>query len=380
VPPPRDLDPGRRFEAGMRFASNSLTVGVPLDVLTPTSIGATALIDRFATSERDTCFIGSAEPEFLDMLSGQGAVKKPKPQPGWIHWHANIDDVLRGITGFDQRDEDQARHAVELAASLLTVPHRSGSGTGAEFLLDPGWIEGTTAPVFRNDHLSMLPERPYATGTGGQGCPLSPSNVDAVPFGPEAEWMRLMRVPSVPPGDWSFHGVLFRLEAVRSGGGGEVAGVALLRSATHPCEAGRRLPTQCAWRVARRVRAVYFLHAAGYTPARAAIARYRFVYRSGQTEELPLVSGKRDFARESQPPTHGEGANIQDWSPDFRQIDTAAARPVCLLDADRHPGDVGYIYTLEWRNPHPRRILDRIEAVVDGDQPAMLVVFAVTVV
>jgi hypothetical protein len=52
----------------------------------------------------------------------------------------------------------------------------------------------------------------------------------------------------------------------------------------------------------------------------------------------------------------------------------------CAIAGAKRTSLFGHVHTLEWRNPHPRRILDRIEAVVDGDQPAMLVVFALTVV
>lgn len=364
--PPPLLDPERRFEAGATFALGTFPGHPPLETLTAEQASGPALGGIFAAAGQETCFAGAIEPDLIPPSPG-----KPRGgRPGWLSWHANLIPQPEA-SGIDQRDEEQARCAVEEALALSA---EGGGGfhtrNDMELLLEPGWRAGASAPIWRNDHLNLLPDAPFE-GATGPWKPLPLGRAATAVFRTDAPWRRLMPLPVLEPGTWYLHGVPFRVTATDSGG---AAGLLLLASSTHPRERGTRLPSQAALGVGVRVRAINFLHTCGYIGQGGEIARYTFRYASGESVSAPLLAIGR--------PKPGSGpvagANIQDWNPSFLHSATATARPVCLLDAALRPGDTGYAYVYRWTNPHPRRRLEGIRVEVDASKPAMFALCALT--
>lgn len=372
---PLGLDPERRFEAGVRLAGGSLGRDLLVELLDSELDERERVAQLHGTHNPDCCFVGWATDDFIGRLLNRD--RAVEGRPGWIDWHASAALHHPAITGIDQRDPDQARHAIDLALSGLELGKSADPGAAAELLLEPRWIAGSSAPGCRHRRLNLLADDPYPTGAATRWEFVSFAGAHTVRPDPEAGWGNRLPIPPLDPGEWLCHGIPFRL----SGRPGGDPSAVLLRSATCPELAGRPLPCRVSLRVGRKVRAVYFLHACGYPPPDGACGRYRLVFADGHAEPLPLVAGRRSLCPNPlRPRAGGRGANIQDWHPLVRQIKTAAARPVCLVDVRRRLGDIGYVYTLEWRNPRPARPLARIEIEADraGDGPAMLAVFAVT--
>ncbi len=364
--PPAILDPERRFEAGIAFALASRPEPRPLETLTPEQAEIAAFRGVFTAAGQETCFIGDISGEMIPPHSAKARLGRP----GWLAWHANL--IPGGAaSGIDQRDEEQAGCAVEEALAL------SAGGGGAfrshhdmELLLEPGWRAGASGPVWRNDHLNLLPDTPFE-GATGPWTPLALGNAATASFRSDESWRRLMPLPVLESGTWKFHGVPFRMTSAARGG---AAGLLLLGSSTLSGQGQTRLPSHAVLRVGARVRAIYFLHMCGYLARGGEIARYTFRYVSGATASAPVLPIGN--------PKHGSGpvagANIQDWNPSFPHSATATSRPVCLLDASWRPGETGYAYVYRWTNPHPRRTLESVRLEVNPAKPPIFALCALT--
>ncbi len=367
---PLGLDPERRFEAGVRLATRQFGLNLPLEILDSEIADREAVAARYMAASADCCFVGWASDEFVEAHMARGGRRGGRP--GWIDWHANVQLHAPAITGIDQRDEEQARHAVDMALSQIEGSPGAPSSGLRELLFAPGWIEGASAPAHPNRRINLAADDSYPGLPSGRWAHVSFRGLQTSPLHTGADWQRTMPLPVLDPGEWRFHGVPFRL-----GGGREGARILVLRSLPCPAEGGRPLPEKAVLEVGRRVRAVYFLHACAYTASGAAVGAYRFRFAGGAEETVTLVAGRRELSSLPLPFACGGRANIQDWWPFVRQIESSAARPVCLVDVERRLGDMAYLYTLEWANPRPARRLERIEVEGAPGGKAMLALLAV---
>ncbi|MET0263424.1 MAG: hypothetical protein ABW223_11035, partial [Rariglobus sp.] len=74
--------------------------------------------------------------------------------------------------------------------------------------------------------------------------------------------------------------------------------------------------------------------------------------------------------------------NIQDWWPDFPHMDLPNARMAPIMESEEagHLPRHVYLYTLEWINPSPDKVVDSLEISVDSSLSTTLGVLAVTAI
>ncbi len=365
---PGSLDPDHRFDAGIRFAAILGTEDLPLEF-----ISGNELARCFSTAREDFCFIGS----LVDGAWGQLAASAPDPssRPGFVSWHANLPHVTDPCTGIDQRDEEQGRTALDLAIAGLDPAGSARGIAGVECLLHPGWIDGESAPARRNLRLNLLRDIPYPRAGASPWVHVPLRRVATASLSPGAAWLDKMAIPAIPIGRWEFHGILFESQPAGPGAG---PGVVLPFSAKHPHERGTALPSRVGIPVRHYAHAVYFLHACGYVGVNAPFASYHIVYRTGGVEAVDLVCAERvpcQMPKPERPRTH---ANIGDWYAEYHPVSTPQARPVRLLEVESRSGNLAHIYTLEWVNPFPNRMIERIDVCPRTAASGMLALFAVT--
>jgi len=114
---------------------------------------------------------------------------------------------------------------------------------------------------------------------------------------------------------------------------------------------------------------LFFLHACAYVKWGDG-REYRIIYDDGSKFSIPVVAtGATAF---------GQDENIQDWfftsvikKPFVREVPVPFVRnPVSL-------SDIKYIYILKWKNPHPEKIIEKIE-LISGAGTTTLFIFAIT--
>lgn len=360
------LNPGRRFEAGVHFASllvSSQTgyANAPLDARGSDLAGELERLDG------ECCVIGGVThgqiPKVLKRLAG-------RDPPGWIDWHANLSQSLHPFTGIDQRDGLQASTALELCLGAFRALRSTEVTQAGQYLVPTGWIAGQTLPTRRSDHLSLAPDRPFAKAVGEQFLPLGLPGLGGLNLAdPQiVPYFGMIPAPMIPPGRWIFHGLPFQLGGTPNGVGSSFLMAGAARGPASIAQPARRLA------VRGRARAIYFLHLAAWAREHERIARYRIRYRDGQTVDVPVVAlGSRGQVDSNQPP-----ANIQDWWGANRHFHTDSARSVCLIDCDHHLGSTGYYYILHWANPRPTQPISSIDMLSEPGTEALLLLFAIT--
>lgn len=194
-------------------------------------------------------------------------------------------------------------------------------------------------------------------------------------------WLGDLPLRKLPPGIHEIHGVPFQ---ILGGPKRSDCGAVVFHSAVNATGSSQKLPDSISLPIGSRVKAVYFLHGCGYAKTLQTFAHYDFLGPKKRIARVPLVS--LGYAHLGYNPAQlgaGEVApNIQDWWPDFPHGDFPHARMVPLIE-DEGPGHQPhhvYLYTLEWINPEPDKIVDRIEIIVDSNLSTTLGVLAVTAI
>lgn len=176
------------------------------------------------------------------------------------------------------------------------------------------------------------------------------------------------------------HGVPFD---VQGGYGRNDRGVIIFRSRTNERGNARELPSRVKIPVNSKAAAIYVLHGCGYTRFLSPFATYAFYSGAKKLGEVSLVAlGRPRYDWNSaQFEKDSKRANIQDWWGDFPHVDFPGARqaPILPPDDEIKVNRYAYLYTLEWRNPHPGRTVTHMEIKVDNDQSTTLGVIAITV-
>jgi len=180
----------------------------------------------------------------------------------------------------------------------------------------------------------------------------------------------------IRPGQQRIHGVPFGiLDQKRNNGKAALA----LWSPRLRLSNGKPLPRVVRIPVRRQCREIYFLHGAGFVAEHKKIAEYVFVYDDGTVEVKAIRGyGMPPTGRSAQAKVRKD-SSVQDWWPhNHPQFDNECARKVMVADRKR-PLDYRVLYTLQWRNPHPAKLLKEIRVQSVPDTSAVLLLLAVTV-
>ncbi|CAM3029749.1 substrate-binding domain-containing protein [Rariglobus hedericola] len=193
-------------------------------------------------------------------------------------------------------------------------------------------------------------------------------------------WLGDLPLKQFPPGPHEIHGVPFN---ILGGPRRSDCGAIVFHSAVNTTGNSQKLPDTLIIPIKQKVRAVYILHGCGYAKFLHPFARYRFLNRKTCLGNVPLVSLGQpppDY-NPSQQTTDAVTPNIQDWWPDFPHMDFPGARMAPIMESEEagHLPRHVYLYTLEWINPSPDKIVDSLEVSVDATLSTTLGVLAVTV-
>jgi len=192
-------------------------------------------------------------------------------------------------------------------------------------------------------------------------------------------WLGDLPLLSLATGTREIHGVPFE---ILGGPRRTDMGAVVFRSAINQTGNARKLPDTLCIPVGSHAEAVYILHGCGYAKPAQAFARYTFHGAKGPLGTVKLVGLGRQKNNEHLAETAAAAkANIQDWWSDFPHVDFSHSRMVPLIDDEHSPIKRHvYLYTLEWINPFPGRVVTHLEITTDTSVPTTLGMLAVTVV
>ncbi|HSI09821.1 MAG TPA: substrate-binding domain-containing protein [Rariglobus sp.] len=194
-------------------------------------------------------------------------------------------------------------------------------------------------------------------------------------------WLGDLPLRNFPPGIHEIHGVPFQ---ILGGSKRSDCGAVVFHSAVNATGSSQKLPDSISLPIRERVKAVYILHGCGYAKTLQTFAHYDFISRKKRLARIPIVSlgYSQPGHHPAHPGTEEPTPNIQDWWPDFPHGDFPHARMAPLAEDDGvgHQPHHVYLYTLEWINPEPDKIVDRLEITVDPDVSTTLGVLAATMI
>lgn len=196
-------------------------------------------------------------------------------------------------------------------------------------------------------------------------------------FGPRSSWLGDLPLLHFEPGEHRIHGIPFRV----CKGQANPSHVALvLRSARSRTSGGKPLPVSATLVVGQTVRAIYFLHAAGWTYEHACIANYHMRFASGREETLPVIAQGPEKPTTKLHTKWMKESVVQDWHPNMEPFPSDRALPFIITEKGDPLLYERYLHTCEWVNPFPD---DRLEQIViesaDPDTAATLAVLAITI-
>lgn len=192
-------------------------------------------------------------------------------------------------------------------------------------------------------------------------------------------WFGDLPLAHLHAGRHRIHGVPFD---VIGGARRDDNGVIIFRSRTNERGNARELPQRVKIPVNTKASAVYILHGCGYTRFLSPFATYAFYSGTKKLGDVRMVAlGRPRYDWNSaQFEKDSKKANIQDWWGDFPHVDFPGTwqAPVVPPDDDAKVNRYAYLYTLEWKNPNPGRMVTHMEIRVDANQSTTLGVIAVT--
>ena len=119
----------------------------------------------------------------------------------------------------------------------------------------------------------------------------------------------------------------------------------------------------------KKAKAIYFLHGSGWISKIGKIGEYELVYGDGTAEKIDIIADEES-------PQADAISNICDWYPTYGQIEKKDARKVIIMSSE----GVRYIYTLQWINPKPEKIIETIVLKSDPETTGALSVLGITAV
>lgn len=248
---------------------------------------------------------------------------------------------------------------------------------------DAGGAEAGEPPPDSRQALRAMLKRPYPLTL--TAAPERFASVDISPFVNRSlnyrkGWFGDLPLAHFEAGRHRIHGVPFD---VLGGARRTDNGVIIFRSRTNERGNARELPSRVRIPVDSKATAVYILHGCGYTRFMSPFADYAFYSGARKIGEVKMVALGRpphDWSP-AQIERDAKKANIQDWWGDFPHVDFPGTRQAPIVPPDDATiiQRYAYLYTLEWRNPHPQRKLTHIEVSVDAGQSTTLGLIALTV-
>lgn len=193
-------------------------------------------------------------------------------------------------------------------------------------------------------------------------------------------WFGDVPLRNLKPGRHTIHGIPFE---VMGGNNRKDCGVIVLQSLVNSVGKARKLPSKVTCRIDQPARAIYILHACGYSKFLNRFAVYSFYNGRKKLGEVPIISlGKPPpEITPSEMKQALQTANIQDWWPDYPHFDFPHSRFAPMLEdgsADAIRRHV-FLYTLEWINPSPDGAITHIEVTADAAQSTTLGILGVSV-
>lgn len=192
-------------------------------------------------------------------------------------------------------------------------------------------------------------------------------------------WLGDLPLKHFNPGRYQLHGVPFD---VLGGSSRSDCGAVVFQSLINTTGSAKKLPSTLRIEIGQKVSAIYFLHGCGYAKYKHPFAKYSFYAGKKRLAQVPLIAlGKPP--PDITPVALDEaiqGANIQDWWPDFPHYEFPHARVVPLLE-NENPEAVHrhvFLYTLEWINPDPKTAVSHVVIESDIEQSTTLGVLAVS--
>lgn len=192
-------------------------------------------------------------------------------------------------------------------------------------------------------------------------------------------WLGDLPLKHFNPGRHQLHGVPF---TVLGGSSRSDCGAVVFQSLINTTGSAKKLPSALRIEIGQKVSAIYFLHGCGYAKYKHPFAKYSFYAGKKRLSQVPLIAlGKSP--PDVTPAALDEaiqGANIQDWWPDFPHYEFPHARVVPLLE-NENPEAVHrhvFLYTLEWINPDPKATVSHLVIESDIEQSTTLGVLAIS--
>jgi hypothetical protein len=276
---------------------------------------------------------------------------------------------IRVQSQFTQRNSTQSPASLPAGHHIAVTPRAS---TPERTHLTPEDCEACLRKAYPLAARASLSEKP-------RFAPVDLATLVNRPLNFRRGWLGDLPLKQFPPGIHEIHGVPFN---ILGGPRRTDCGAIVFHSAVNITGKSRPLPDRVVIPINAKARSVYVLHGCGYAKFLNPFAKYRFMARRSCIEEVPLVTFGQpppDYDPALQSPDAPK-PNIQDWWPDFAHTDFPHARMAPLIESDEgtHLSRHVYLYTLEWINPEPDKLVDSLEISVDSTLSTTLGVLAVT--
>jgi DNA-binding LacI/PurR family transcriptional regulator len=202
------------------------------------------------------------------------------------------------------------------------------------------------------------------------------------PLNYQRGWLGDRPLKHLDPGQYTIHGVPFN---VLGGPHRSDCGVIVFNSIVNTKGKAQNLPVRLRIPIRKKAKAVYFLHGCGFTRFLKCFAYYRFYSGANKIGEIPLVPlglPPADFDPGIQTLDFSK-INIQDWWTDLPHMHFEHAMMAPILEGGVSDGSSPhwyvFLYTLEWINPVPNKVIDYLEIEVAPSMSTTLGVLAVSV-
>lgn len=230
--------------------------------------------------------------------------------------------------------------------------------------------------------LQQAVQRPYPLALRAREAEFT--KVDLMPFTNRPlnfrrGWLGDLPLKYLDAGRHIIHGVPFH---VLGGPSRSDCGVVVFQSSVNYTGKAQKLPNRLRIPIESRVKSLYILHGCGFSRPLQTFASYAFYSKKKVLDRIALVT-----LGDVPPGTTAEElerlkdvANIQDWWPDYPQLDFKHGRMVPLLESEGHESlqRHSFLYTLEWVNPMPDQKVSFLEVTSEINQPTTLGLLAIS--
>jgi len=141
-------------------------------------------------------------------------------------------------------------------------------------------------------------------------------------------------------------------------------------------------PEQVVIPVNEKLKVIYVLHGCGWSPKQEEVAKYILVYKDGTTAEKPIITYGTpqqldipdvDILRRMR-----NKSVLQDWWPTLPQFENKNAKKVAIVNPNNPLGYTRFVYTMQWKNPHPDKEIKELKLVSTKGTEVTLFILAVT--